>query len=484
MNETLKQYLIRIGWDVNRMGFNNLVGLLDNLKRRIVNSNNYMASMIAKSSLLMVGAIAGVTKATWELAESVAESDLATERLARKLWTTEQNARSLSTSLDVLGMSYEDLFYATPEQYNRFLQLNSLGKTLEAPEELDKTLVKIRDIQYEFSKMRMIAQYGTRWVVYFLGQMLGGDVDKIHTKLKNLNDLLIEKIPVMAEKIAKVLSVVIRFAKALVQFIEAIGTTATRAFDAMGSSGVRALGLLAGAFAVIASGPLGWILTALAAIVLLLDDFFTWKRGGISYLDWSGFAEIFDEIGYKVEGASEKFGDLAEKFGALMDKIHAKEGAMLLLEEFLDLVETGLDGINVALDLLNGALDILNGNWENLKNNGLFSDVQELFDGLSNNSLVGGLFSIAGGPTTGVSLGGFGGGNSAQDWAYKILQSMSDGDQVAATSTTGVGGGRETTNNTTINQTNNIQTSETASEVEDATKKAILMARKWTDSVI
>ena len=176
----------------------------------------------------------------------------------------------------------------------------------------------------------------------------------------------------------------------------------------MGSSGVKAIGAIAGAFAILKSGPVGWFLAALALIVLLLDDFFTWKRGGISYFDWTGFADVFEAMGDKLGDASEKFGDLTEKFGQLMDKINAKEGVMKVLEWFLDMVETGIDGVNVALDVLIGLLDLLQGNWEELKNNNLFTDIGNFFEGLGDNPLVKFIQGFSHGPTGRSSMIGGG----------------------------------------------------------------------------
>lgn len=478
MDETLKQYLVKIGWNLDLMGYNNLLSMLSRLSSRFNDSGNYMVNSFAKAATLMIGSIVGVTKASWELVESVANADLKTETLARKLWTTEENARSLASSLDALDMSYEDLFFTTEEQYNRFLQLNALGKTLEAPAELDETLRKVRDIQFEFSKMRMIAQYGTRWVVYFLGQYLGGDIDTLHSKLQSLNDWFIENMPKIADKIAYALSIAIRFFKALFELIKTLGSVAVDVFERMGSSGVKAIGAIAGAFAILKSGPVGWFIAALALIVLLLDDFFTWKRGGISYFDWSGFADVFEAMGDKLGDASEKFGDLTEKFGQLMDKINAKEGVMKLLEWFLDMVETGIDGVNVVLDVLIGLLDLLQGNWEELKNNNLFTDIGNFFEGLGDNPLVKFIQGLSHGPAGRLSI--FGGGINSGTAAL-LEQYRASGDKDAARALLGGTSNTSTQNNNmTINQTNNIQTSESGTAVEKAMKDNITKFRKWT----
>ena len=226
LDETLKEYLVKIGWDVDELGFDAANKKINDFRSAIINGGSSMAASFTKAGLAIFDTIYTVVDSMWDLASATAVADLKVETFARRMWTTEQNARSLTTALDVLGMSYDELFFATPEQYNRFLQLNTLGKQLEAPAELDETLQKIRDIQFEISKTKLIFQYATRWVMYYLGEYLGTDIDTVKEKLKSFNDMAMKYLPVVTQKIAYVFNVFYRLGKTVVEVLAAIGRTA------------------------------------------------------------------------------------------------------------------------------------------------------------------------------------------------------------------------------------------------------------------
>ena len=142
MDETLKEYLVKIGWDVDNISFQNANEQINKFNRLAELSVKSLGMAFTSAGSLIFDTIFSITESMWSLVSSTAEADLRVETFARRMWTTEQNARSLTTALDALGMEYNDLFYTTEEQFRRFLSLNALGKTLEAPAELDETLVK------------------------------------------------------------------------------------------------------------------------------------------------------------------------------------------------------------------------------------------------------------------------------------------------------------------------------------------------------
>lgn len=476
MDETLKEYLVKIGWDVDELGFDAANKKINDFRSAIVNGGSSMAASFTKAGLAIFDTIYTVVDSMWDLASATAVADLKVETFARRMWTTEQNARSLTTALDVLGMSYDELFFATPEQYNRFLQLNTLGKQLEAPAELDETLQKIRDIQFEISKTKLIFQYATRWVMYYLGEYLGTDIDTVKEKLKSFNDMAMKYLPVVTQKIAYVFNVFYRLGKTVVEVLAAIGRTAVGSFGDIETSGLRTIATLAAAFWALKSGPVGMFLLLLGAILLLLEDFMVWQKGGKSLFDWSVVSDKLQEMNDKLGDTPDKVADIIQKVDDLFGKIQAGQFIMAIVETFLDTVETGLDGINVALDLLNGLIDILLGNFEDLKDNPLLDDLKEFGSSFANigsgwrqktgqkvdnyiESKVPGISNFA---------------DMLNDWTWSALNAL------------GIGSNRmapRTENNTTNTQNNNVTNNfygTTTDEQVDKIGGSIQRFRMWT----
>lgn len=476
LDETLKEYLVKIGWDVDELGFDAANKKINDFRSAIINSGSGMAASFTKAGLAIFDTIYTVVDSMWDLASATAVADLKVETFARRMWTTEQNARSLTTALDVLGMSYDELFFATPEQYNRFLQLNTLGKQLEAPAELDETLQKIRDIQFEISKTKMIFQYATRWVMYYLGEYLGTDIDTVKEKLKSFNDLAMKYLPVVTQKIAYLFNVFYRLGKTVVEVLAAIGRTAVGSFGDIETSGLRTIATLAAAFMALKSGPVGMFLLLLGAILLLLEDFMVWQKGGKSLFDWSVVSEKLQEMNDKFDDSSGKIADITQKIDDLFGKIQAGQFIMAIVETFLDTVETGLDGINVALDLLNGLVDILLGNFEDLKDNPLLDDLKEFGSSFAN--IGGGWRQQVGQKVDNYieskvpGISNF--ADMLNDWTWSALNAL------------GIGSNRvvpKTENNTTNTQNNNVTNNfygTTTDEQVDKIGGSIQRFRMWT----
>lgn len=476
LDETLKEYLVKIGWDVDELGFDAANKKINDFRSAIVNGGSSMAASFTKAGLAIFDTIYTVVDSMWDLASATAVADLKVETFARRMWTTEQNARSLTTALDVLGMSYEELFFATPEQYNRFLQLNTLGKQLEAPAELDETLQKIRDIQFEISKTKLIFQYATRWVMYYLGEYLGTDIDTVKEKLKSFNDLAMKYLPVVTQKIAYVFNVFYRLGKTVVEVLAAIGRTAVGSFGDIETSGLRTIATLAAAFLALKSGPVGMFLLLLGAILLLLEDFMVWQKGGKSLFDWSVVSDKLQEMNDKLGDTPDKVREITEKVDELFGKIQAGQFIMAIVETFLDTVETGLDGINVALDLLNGLVDILLGNFEDLKDNPLLDDLKEFGSSFVNigsgwrqqvgqkvdnfiESKVPGISNFA---------------DMLNDWTWSALEALGFGSNKAAAKT------EHTVTNTQNNNVTNNFYGTTTDEQVDKIGGSIQRFRMWT----
>nr|DAP50309.1 MAG TPA: hypothetical protein [Caudoviricetes sp.] len=142
--ETMKEYLVKIGWDVDENGFKKSLGIVNSIAGRLSGKAANIASSFVKASGLIANVLVTVNESLTEVIETTAELDLQTERLARQYWTTEQNARSFSTALKVLGKDTSNLMYMTAEEYRQFVELNKLGRTLEAPKDLDTYLQQVR----------------------------------------------------------------------------------------------------------------------------------------------------------------------------------------------------------------------------------------------------------------------------------------------------------------------------------------------------
>lgn len=356
-SETLREYLVKLGWDVNKSGFDNASGLVDKFASKLMGKAGAMGTAFISASASIVKASLATAEAVSEIAFSVAEADTAVERLARKYWISEQSARSLQNAQEQLGISMQELMYATNEEYKRFLELNAYGKSLEAPKALDDTLVKIRDIQFEFSKLGTILNYGKRWFMYYLGEYLGVDIDQIIIKFKSFNDWLRTNLPQITQKLAKIVALGWRFAKTVLTLIYNLGKGIVQIVERLGTSGVASIFALAAAFKMIAMGPLGLVLLGLTAIVLLLDDFMAWKEGRNSLFDWSGVSEPLENLWGSVLNVTDSVKSLIGSFSNLFKTIDGGKGTMSWLGDILQTISDVINFISTGITDISALLN-------------------------------------------------------------------------------------------------------------------------------
>lgn len=353
----MKEYLVKIGWDVDEQGFRKSIGIVNSLVGRLSGSALGVAASVVKGTGLVATALTTVNKTLGNIIETTAELDIQTERLAREYWTTEQNARSFSTALEVLGHDMNDMLYMTREEYEQFIELNRLGRTLEAPKELDDYLKKVRGLNFEISRLRMIFKYGTRWVTYWISQFTGQDVETFTQKLRNLGDYIIKNIQPITKAIAKFFEVFYRLGKAGIKILSVLGKVLIWVVDLLDSQIARAILVIGVLTKVIMMSPLTMFIGALVMLLLLIDDYMTWKRGGDSALDWSKFDETITGLNEQLDILKENLAPIKEFMDNIWDKYLSNLNPLEELQKIINFIAKDFEVISGALDDINRIIE-------------------------------------------------------------------------------------------------------------------------------
>lgn len=225
--QSLEEYLVSIGWKVDKASFNEALGSLSQFKdtSKILSMNAGQLLLKAASSFIKIGW--QVTKTIFDMSTAMAQTDITVERFARATASSERTARAYMRTMKALGQdatSFEDLFLMTNEEYARFKDIFRLSKSLEAPQGLQDTLVSIRDIQHEINKFKIILQYAGDWFVYFLGEQLGVEIDDLKQGLRGINDYLVENIQPNTKKLAEFVAPFLRIIIEILTWLTKVGT--------------------------------------------------------------------------------------------------------------------------------------------------------------------------------------------------------------------------------------------------------------------
>lgn len=316
----IKEYLVSLGFNVNKNSLSDALDTVNFGTDKMVSMVSKMTSSLAKGTVGIITLVSSAVVAVGKLIVSVADADMQMQNAANSMWMNVDAYRVTEDAVTSLGYSMNELstIARNPELTARFKELVSLGQQTSAPKELDSMLKKVRDVTFEFDKMKVIAKNGVRQIVYYFMKYLGVDIDEIRAKLSNFNKFLQENLPKISAVIAKVLYYIYRIGKAIAYVISLGAKLISGAYNFMKKFPATFkvfIGVI-GAILLTINPILTIILAGLSAIVLLIDDYMVWKRGGKSY-----FGDSWKKVEDFIEKAKDKFEWLFEKIEWAVDYI-------------------------------------------------------------------------------------------------------------------------------------------------------------------
>ena len=150
-----------------------------------------------------IGALTAVSGAFIGLADHVAQGDLELQISAQRMMLALPVARQFTNAMDALGVSFDQLA-ASPELQARFRSLLADSADMEKNfgSGYEDQLHKIRDIRFEFTRLRQEGNYVAMGVVSDVMKGLGLGPDEIEQKLKGLADYVRAHIPEISKAIS------------------------------------------------------------------------------------------------------------------------------------------------------------------------------------------------------------------------------------------------------------------------------------------
>lgn len=390
MIETIKSYLVSLGFSVDNASYQSATKALGGAEQGVAKFAGSAVTKFALAGAAVVSFVAASSIGIAKFIGDLAKADLANEKLARELWMSKDAATAYNATLKAMGVTLEDL-YLSPELMRNFQTLNQEAKNLRPPQEFAEQMKLVRSVQFEFARMKLEATYALQWIGYYFMKYMEGPIKQIKQTLSDINGLIVKTMPSWTKVIAQVMSWFARMGVTTFRvFMDII-----RVFNELGSAIPRNLKLIGAAVAALAliiqTGPVGIITASLLALILLLDDFYTYLDGGESQFGpfWKkledfynklkgtgiiddfkqGWKDAFENISKGVEDAKREIGDF---YQSLEDKGAVKnfedsfkntfsiistlfDGAMIWVQDlFKELAKQG-----VLKDLKTGFEDVI-----------------------------------------------------------------------------------------------------------------------------
>ena len=382
MIDIIKEYLVSLGFSVNNQSMNQA--------RQAMRDAEGFVSRFAGSSTVQF-AVAGTAVTTFVIAANaalasfmnrIAQTELANQMFARQMYTTVENASAITNSLNAMGRSFEEI-YLSPELMAQFKELRGMSYQLRPPEEFKEQTKNIRSITFEFTKLKMELTQASQWVFYYLNKYLAPYIEKFKKSMQDLNDSIVKNMPKWTKEIARVVSWVGRLGVALFTAGQAI----YKLFKDMPSNLKVAGSAFMGFFTLLKMGPIGWLIAGITSILLLMDDFTTYKSGGKSafagmWEELDGGDSVIDSTKKSLESMGGSLSDILKSLTEIWDFFGGKNTGTQILKDTLMFIDntlkniaTGLETIAHPIDKLTESFTDLGKSWDGFQEAGGFTEL-------------------------------------------------------------------------------------------------------------
>lgn len=398
MANVIEEYLVSLGAAVNSAQFgefNNVLnkakGAINQVENSALDTSSALSKMVTRLGAV-ASAITAVGFATAKTIKSVADADMQYQILAKDIWTTKDNAKSLQMALDTMGAKLEDVAWI-PELRDQFRRLRQEMQELQTPSDANSQLKYIRSIGYEWQSFMLKIKMLKEWVAYYLIKYLAEPIERVRIGLKNINDALKMNMPSWGNRIARMLTIVVNLGINLMRFGKAAVNTIGRFFDMLPEGAVKIIKFASIIGLAFKANPM---IAALSILILLIDDFYAYLDGRKSSRTFTPLWKKLTEEWGNIDGIFEKIQGYIEKIIAL---IKAE-----LVPELLKLWDILKSIFRNLIDTFNYLMEILKYMFQDFDVIGLFSliadsvksivtGVLELIEGLT--SLIAKLFGVS-----------------------------------------------------------------------------------------
>lgn len=315
IEEVLKSYLVSLGVQIDKPGFNQVKTTLDQTTGVVSSATGSWAKNFVKASGIIATSIASVSASIVGLMTSVAKQDLAMEKYARNMMINKKSAVEMKTAIDALGESVQDI-QLTPELFGRYKALLSDGKQMKVGGDYEATMKNFRDFVFEFTRLKQEASYALQWVGYYLMKYLSKPLDDAKKSFKNINDSIIKNMPVWTDKVARALVYVINIGIHFWDLLKSIGKTVKDIWMSFPRGVKIATASLAGFFMLLKGHPLGRLITLMGTFLLLVDDYFGYMEGKNAAM-----GGVWDKLNGFIDSSKIKFKELGRELRPFWNQV-------------------------------------------------------------------------------------------------------------------------------------------------------------------
>ena len=354
-SEILKSYLISLGFRIDDVQYAKFQQAIINISKTVERHTTGWGKQFATAAGAIATSITAVSTAVYAMMDKVAKSEIGYKKFALQMYLNVDAARRMKIAMDALGESIEDIAWI-PELRERYFTLQkdqSIMGRLLGPD-VEKKLRQIRDIRFEFTRLWVVTQWGMRGVTVKIFETLFGSIDKFHQKLTNFVNWARDNLDRWTSRIAQVLSGIVHLGITIIEIFNKLWSFWNRlpagAKVATGIGGIIGAILLGvGTMPVFGHwlAGIGLIAAALASLLLIIDDYYTYTQGGKSFFEKIWKSEVFKEFQASLSNLMKDLNKLLSYFTTGFDTSGFEQGmnpVLRILTELVKLLDAAVRG--------------------------------------------------------------------------------------------------------------------------------------------
>lgn len=277
----IKSYLIKLGVDVD----SSEIAKWESGLKKMDNGFKSTVKGLSLSFSKLTGLYGSLTLMISKFASSVADSDMQLQKFAKRMYMSRDSAKALQTTLDSMGLDgVEDLqdVALSPELTRQYRELISLSRSLNTPEGVKQSLKDIRAISFEFSKLRTTATYFFERVTHFIYQTVKTPAAKFKSFLNEFNNKFAKNINSWAKSLGTLLGNIVRLTLRFGEGLAWVVSSLDKVWSRLSGLSKAFISAIAAIGLIIKASPVWRMITVFTSFLMLLDDYKTFKEGGIS----------------------------------------------------------------------------------------------------------------------------------------------------------------------------------------------------------
>ncbi|WP_436663545.1 hypothetical protein ACOALA_13460 [Alicyclobacillus acidoterrestris] len=274
MLETIKEYLVSLGFSVDKQSYDQTTKAVDELGGGISELASNAVKMFGKAAAAVTSFGVAMVASTAKFLGGLGDQEIQMEMLSRQLWTTQQQAQAFNATLKAMGTNLQSL-YLSPTLMQQYNELHSVALEMQTPGDYTQQIKQIQDIQLQLKQMRLEAYYALQWIGYYFIKYMQGPISNVENVLQSINDVIVKNMPTWTKKVAEVMA---SFMQAGIYIVQALGQVWNWLKKLLSYLPGWAKGVAIALAVISVSNPFMLFMEAIGAAILLLDDFETYLK--------------------------------------------------------------------------------------------------------------------------------------------------------------------------------------------------------------